>query len=311
MAESDPDTFKPYLPHETRTVLPIPVTHRLKDEPCFVTNKRAMYPGHLRRTYLIDARPDPKDETAEDRVRKQRVIDRMQYLGIVGPDFTSLEHKSNSIMLSTHLHKQQAGEFFGVSAIVPSKETLLKMIDIVEASNTVWAVDREGDPECARKPFNLMDPALANPTYQVLALEPKTMLKGVQLTVYADEMYTTPVKVSLWKDYLFLCGGLREVQDGTQLPSNPTPLFGAFPRRHNREPSSDNSNPFLHVVSAHIILRRYKRARKLYKDAYPELCSEYEELIELTCRLSDMIYFDVTPKELTDEEQESWEINNM
>ncbi|KAF9044236.1 hypothetical protein BJ165DRAFT_1528792 [Panaeolus papilionaceus] len=275
------------------------VRKSIKGERCFVTNAPSV---GLQRAHIINAvcprRAESKDQT---KARKDKVEEYLQHLGIVNNDF-NLEQCYLSVV-TVHPYLHHVMDTYRYFAIVPSASYMRKIRGVLTGSNTKWDRVRSNNPgeEPQRPQINLSQPSLVdNAEYQLLVLYPKQMLKGSHISVYkSDNGPIDGLVLTPWTDYFFVDGAMRECtgRGSGHLPQGLSPpIFGPFARRHDCLNAADNVNPFLVVLLAHIIIRRYIRAQKVEGNHHEVLCEEYQELIDRVGELADLIYYFPTTK---------------
>lgn len=232
-------------------------------EECFITKRPGFY---LKKAHWVNA-------VRKNVWLKKNVENFLLKLGIVILDF-SLDSPSNITPMDRNLH--YALNKLGFFAVTCSKSVLQNLISLVHDENVIWQ-ERASQRRHYIRRFNHRQPPLSDATYELVLLYPDHFLpKGSAITVFTEDGNSLSGKMYVVSPD----GALREGRE------NDKAILPAFMSNNARTEPHHTLNPFLVVINAEIAFRRFKRCT-----SPPTLCPEYMELIELTLKLVDEIYF--------------------
>lgn len=183
----------------------------------------------------------------------------------------------------------------GFFAITCDKPTLEAMLAVVKAENERY--DQEGgnysrnfivsNPPLSRVPppteptLQRNSPPFSNAQYEMVVLYPRHFLPdGAGLLIH--EVH--PDKSLRLVPRVYVKGHDGALRESHESDAPRLPPFSSTPRRELQH----NLNPFLVVLNAEMAFRRFNRTPALLVS----LCTEYQELIDLTTELADCLYYD-------------------
>ncbi|PPQ97871.1 hypothetical protein CVT26_013040 [Gymnopilus dilepis] len=231
-------------------------------EPCFIT-KRIGY--DLKKFYWI--KPD-KDNVPE----QKRVGQYLISLGLVPLDF-DLHSATNTIKLDRNLH--HILEKLGLFAVTCAKSTLEAILTLLKEENKRFD-ERQGRYQ---RFFQLDKEPFSNAQYELVLVYPNHFLpNGSALTMH----FPHPENEDELVAKLYMIGNdgvLREGRDSN------SPRFPAFYAPDSDREQQHRVNPFLAIIYAEIVFRRYLRSSPT-----KALPAEYQELVDLTTAVVKEIY---------------------
>ncbi|KAJ2936641.1 hypothetical protein H1R20_g459, partial [Candolleomyces eurysporus] len=161
--------------------------------------------------------------------------------------------------------------FYGLTC---TKETLLSLIDIVDTENDRWK-ERAKKGAVYIREFDLEGPTFTDAEYEFVPLYPNHMfMNGTGMTAYSTTGDATTFKHYVVADDSALREGVSASQPRFPVLSSP-----------RRLQVSHSLNPFLVVLNADMVFRRFRRVQAAV------VCSEFNELIDLTLQLAAKIYY--------------------
>ncbi|TEB33676.1 hypothetical protein FA13DRAFT_1812305 [Coprinellus micaceus] len=236
------------------------------EEPCFVT-RRVGY--GLQNAHWANA-----VRGKENKLAKSTIELFLYLLGLVPLQF-NLNSASNLSPLDPWLHYTL--DKLGFFAITCDKPTLEAMLAVVKAENERY--DQEGG-DYSRN-FIRSSPPFSNAQYEMVVLYPCHFLPdGAGLLIH--EVH--PDKSLRFVPRVYVKGHDGALRESHESDAPRLPPFSSTPRRELQH----NLNPFLVVLNAEMVFRRFNRTPALLVS----LCPEYQELINLTTELADCLYYD-------------------
>ncbi|PPR02149.1 hypothetical protein CVT24_011399 [Panaeolus cyanescens] len=267
------------------------------DSPCFITN----HPGQMNENaHVINAIRNSKPEAVKRRADVEAFLKR---LGVVPPEFRLNTSLCNIIPLTRDLHA--FFDYSGYFALTCDLKFLGDVKAAFVAFNREWqtncdkksSVVKEGDARQMlpgrfdslsiqnQQKLDDLSSLIQRARYQILPIYPHHWLpKQTLLTVYDHDPVTSTMVATHYA--VSTDNALRRKDPTSPEPPSPSqPAFGSFLPPQRSKPS-DDVNPFLIILNAHIECRRAER------DPFrPTLCPEDQALFDETIEAGNQIYF--------------------